>query len=83
VLGAVCVREGLLVFLSFLVQTPGTSLRWKMGLFLHFCLQLRCCIPCCVSRACHACGVIAPANVFNSEHCTLRAEPPLAFLQSS
>jgi len=46
VLGVVCVREWLLVFLSFLVQMPGPSPRWPMELFLLFCLQSKCCIPC-------------------------------------
>ena len=45
-LGVVCVREWLLVFLSFFVQMPGTSPRWPLELCLLFCLQSRCCIPC-------------------------------------
>ena len=45
-LGVVCVCKWLLVFLSFLVQMPGTSPRWPLELGLLFCLQSRCCIPC-------------------------------------
>jgi len=65
VLGVVCVRGWLLVFLSFLVQMPGTSPRWPMELCLLSCLQLRCCIPCygAFSRA-MSCTVTAAESVF-------------------